>query len=514
MDAPPAPRILDLEARFLWPFAFDPARIADPLRALSGVAVAGNANAWTAPEEIPRDYLEELPAPVADAWFGREHGCLYRRLDLAAAQRVFEKKEARWRTRRMAFSAAGQGIEVFLARHGVGVLSITLAPREESLPLLRAIEWQYRLAQTREVTVPLLHRPHPSEDAAAWQAIPPEKKALVAAPPPEGAPLSVRLVAPGGSFRLRELVDHLLAPLLPRPTQEEFSVYSVVRLDESADLGVPRVFADLSPFLAGLAQIEEPGHAGALPGEVPVPHAILNRRHAVAVSSLGAAHLVSDQPGDHPFNPQRVPRVRDKYFVPHLSACLQRQTLLDLLRRASEALVAPPEDVAAALSDARRRLLSFGVVGRVEVASHRTAIQRAYEVSLDGLRVRESWEAARRSIGEIDEELSHRAQHDLLQAQRQELAGSKESLDRLVALQKELVHLQHQVHLIEIFLITVYSAHLAEMVWHPGGEGHFAWHVLAAAAVGLAGGWWFVVGRGRRKGRGGGPSTGLGAGGG
>ena len=105
------------------------------------------------------------------------------------------------------------------------------------------------------------------------------------------------------------------------PTQPIFSVYTIALFGPEVDFGLPDAGDRLGPFLSALAQVEEKDHAGAPPGIVGVPNAVLNRKHWAAVGQLGAAHLVADQPDDHPFNAARLPRVRDKYFIQYSWPC-------------------------------------------------------------------------------------------------------------------------------------------------------------------------------------------------
>ncbi len=508
-DAPP--RLREVEARFLWPFLFDADRIVEAERRLAAWRFPASDEGWECREGAPRTYADEASAQVREYLFGTAGPapCLYRRLASGAASKTLGQVTAETPDGELPLRLSGEGVELFLTSHGVGVVSVTLAMREVGASRDLASTFVYRLAQTRPETAAPLHLPHAAEDAAVWARVPEAQRAKVTPPPPEDAPAARRMTERGGTFRLTELVDTLLAPLRgmrtttddapdglgsDRPLQANLGAYVVVRLDARADWGVPAVRAELSGLLSGLAQVEEPLHAGAIPGEVPVPNAVLNRRHWAAASALGSAHLIADQappPGSpaHPFDAQRLSRVRDKYFVAWLCAWLQRLTLHRSLSEATAAISDGHEHPAAALARVRDRLLRFAVQGQFVDVSHRTAVQRYYEVALVALGVPAAIESARRSITDLDavegrrraEALAARSARTLEATQRiqsDQHAAATASARSLAAL----VRLQSMVEWIEVFLVSVYAAHLYEMGFpHPEGHGP-NWGVLAVAA--------------------------------
>ena len=71
------------------------------------------------------------------------------------------------------------------------------------------------------------------------------------------------------------------------PPKPELSVGTVVRLGMEADFARVEVRNELSTFLSGLAQVEESGHIGGMPGVVLVENCLLNRGHWEAVGLFG-----------------------------------------------------------------------------------------------------------------------------------------------------------------------------------------------------------------------------------
>lgn len=194
----------------------------------------------------------------------------------------------------------GLWIELFLSSYGVGLVSIGIQPdfrrlQDKFFDESHAKQFTYRLAQRRPTTAPTLYVPHPQDDPRTRERMNPN----TAPPPTEEARFVDRLGVLGGGFTLSELTDFLLSPLQEqfhyKLAQQQFSAYSVVRFGKEVDFSQQGVQAQLGPLLSGLAQVEEPTHAGAVEGAVDVPHQIVNTRHWAAVGFLGTAHLVADR---------------------------------------------------------------------------------------------------------------------------------------------------------------------------------------------------------------------------
>jgi hypothetical protein len=353
------------------------------------------------------------------------------------------------------------GIEIFLSPFGVGVLSMALELETERLakqPLAPrdVLAFNYRLSQWERWNPARIRLEHPGDDAARWERIPLQTRANIPQPPLTEAPLEERLAAAGGEFALHELSDFLLQTLVQRfdlqPQQRQYSVYTVVRFDEQAVFSNLSTQDELRPFLAALSQVEEPNH----PGSPAVENVMLNPHHWAAVSCLGAAHLVSNQPGELAFNRERVARSRDKYFVPFLMAYLQRLAIQRTSEAVGTVLRTSGKRPFDACGEAFREILQdtceFAALAYLPEVSTREAVNRYYRLSQAGTRVHEAWSTVSQSIANL--EAGCRAVHAETHAER--------TLETLTESRK----LQAKVEWVEVFIIAVYVAHLVDIVGH------------------------------------------------
>lgn len=466
--------IRELQTRFLWPFEFRARAVSEASSALRAATFESSA-IWHRCE-TPRAYGDEYLAHVRDFLFERSASeCEHLVVDAALGERWFADCEldhgrAVWRLVRL---VPGPSIELFLTPHGTGVLCLTLAPTTRGLDAASALDFNYRLAQQGGRRALVLRKRHPAHDPAVLERIPREQRGGIEPIPDPEAPLAQRLVSRGGEFALRELIDLLLAPLRAfgaRAVQDELCVYTVARLaaaPESAsnaplDLSDDAARPEVAQLLSGLAQVEESGHAGAPPGIVTTDHALLNRLHRVAASTLGAAHALADQ-GDVSFDEQRLANVRDKYFPAYLVALLQKVALNAAIRRAGEVSRAAPiagADETAhtrALDELHRDLIDFSVRGNEVDVSSRNAVQRFYELAREGLRVPRSWHEVRAAIQDVDARQASRQQARIAQQQAGLAQRSEQHLDSIQ-------RVQHVVHVVEYVLVPVYLVHLFHML--------------------------------------------------
>jgi len=356
---------------------------------------------------------------------------------------------------------SGGGIELFVTREGIGVLSIMLSVAD--VPTDTALDFNYRLARKSGAPPATLHVTHPSENAARWSRIPEADRSKIRSAPALDATARDRIGAPGGTFTLAEVVEHLIAPLVPpdvRDVQKQLSVYTVALFGDDVVFDQESCVSWGGPFLSALAQIEEPTHAGAKAGAVDVPSSLMNRCHWAAVGVLGAAHLTADQPPltgaeEHPFNAERMYRIRDKYFVPYLLALIQRHVLN---RMADEAVDLVRSRDAEKLRALRTSLLEFGIGGRLSQVSSRQAVHRYYRLVQEGLDLREAWGDVRNALSDIDE--SNIATN---------VANNVGAMTRL----------QHAAHALEYVIISVYSAKL----WHMFAEGNESLYKVVLAGI-------------------------------
>jgi hypothetical protein len=359
---------------------------------------------------------------------------------------------------------AGPGIEIILSPQGVGLLVVGLALETKPIDRATALDFNQILARLypkrqngpadgdvgRFYSRAVFRRPAPGEKA---ELTPSQKQAIEDAQRPD-APVSARLGVRGGSFSLVELTQYLLEPLASigwHFAQEEFSVYTVARFGTEMDLNRPEVQRSLGPFLAALAQVQESSHAGFAEDEQNLAQAVLNRRHWTAVGLLGTVHLLGDQPpppgrDEHSFNEQRLPRVRDKYFIPFMIALLQRLTLNRASEEAGRALSVPEGQAAKRrrrLRQLRQNMARFGVRGNFTQLSSRQALHHYYKLARTGLDVPGNWEEVRQAISDLDADQMTR-----------DVADNVE----------EITQVQKMVHRIEYFLIFVYTVELVSHV--------------------------------------------------
>lgn len=409
-------------------------------------------------QEEVLDHVVAFLFPTSDT-----AGCAYLRLAGGVSNRWFAHLEARLPhgVHLPVCLVASARVELFLSSYGVGVLSMAFMPECDTLGMAEAIEFNYRLSQLRWGNAGAFHMVHPTENPQRWERISPEDKQLIPPAPNPDAPLHERLGKPGGTFTPGELLEELLHPLVAfglRQIQDRLSVYTVVRFGADVDFTSPEARASWAPLLGALVQVEEATHAGAPPDVLGVSHTLLNSRHWVGVSLLGTAHLVADQsPPEHPFNPARVPRVLLKYFMLYLVALLQRHTLHQIIDAAGEIVLSPQQATAPGLAQLRTHLLEFAVTGHFTHVSTREALHRYYRLCQEGMDVRRALDEARQAIADIDAKYTGEQQVHIAEATAQTQENMREHLDTVA-------HVQKKVEVIEIFLVSVYFAHLWDML--------------------------------------------------
>jgi hypothetical protein len=468
--------------------------------------------------EPPALYREELLDHVDRFLFGDDGQCRYLRLTGAVSNRWFNKLQIILSEAKSSKDEAVENveqidpstkreqsiypvnlvalasIEVFLSNYGVGVLSIAITPTLRDLSFESAALFNYKLSQLRPYVSPKLRIPHPSDNPKIWEQMSAQQKEKVSPIPSADSPLSERLGFAGGTFTLSELiVDVLLQPLRRigfSSVQGQLSVYTVLRFGEEVDFEKDEIRRALAPVLAGLSQVQEPTHAGTPTGFMGVSNAILNRRHWASVGLLGIAHIVSDQPAaDSLFNEQRVPRALSKYFIPYLLGLLQRTSLHRTISDASKLVLSHEHDSAAGLAALRTHMLEFALDGYFPEITSREVIHRYYHLIHEGLGVRSAFENARRAISDID--VQHTVDRQVKLAQS--LADNAEATGSLQQQMTEhlrvVAKVQMSVEWIEIFLVSVYLAHLWDLFaahietlhrWMPYG-------VIAGAVLGAIG---------------------------
>jgi hypothetical protein len=510
----PISTITQLQTRFLCPFFLRRTCVEEALGALVDVTVTGRGdqslNVWVSPHRDKRGldgvdnryresvhdlYCEEVLDHVVDFLFpgkatARAMGCGYFMLSRPVADRWFGGLEvllphgAKIPVRLVPLAR----IELFLSNLGVGVLSLAFEPDRHPLTIAEAYEFNYRLSLLRWSNAGTLHMPHPSEDKPRWDRLSDAARQNIPAAPACDASVSERLGRAGGSFTMLELIDELLRPIdgfrrdedvepLSLTVQDRLSVYTVARFGAEIDFEERGVRTACAPILSGLAQVEESNHAGSPADSVGVANAILNRRHWAGVGLLGAAHLVVDQePPEHPFNVGRVPRIFLKYFIPYVVAALQRHSLHRTVDEANDIVLHPGQDPDERLAELRDALLRFAVQGHFTQVSHREALHRYYRLCQEGMDVPQALDDARRAVSDLDAKRAVERQLKIAADMAENVAATRQLQQELGAnveatkgLQQSMdknigvvARVQTVVEVLEIFIISVYAAHL----WH------------------------------------------------
>ncbi|MEA2416623.1 MAG: hypothetical protein QOI58_3280 [Thermoanaerobaculia bacterium] len=426
-------QVQQLHTRFLWPFFFG----RDDFDRVVGTLSGG----WTR-QEPPHLYREELLAP-AQAYLGDDNA--YFRFAEPAS--LFPQGLFATLSNGIVVPVkipSGGGLELFVTHDGVGMLAIALSVAD--VPTRIAVDFNYRLARMSSAPAATLHVRHPSEEESRWSRIPQADRDRIRPAPAVDAPPRDRIGKPGGTFTLAEVVHLLAEPLVSagaRPVQSQLSIYTVASFDSSVVFDNESCIAWGGPLLSALAQIEEPTHAGSSAGVVDVPNALMNRCHWAAAGMLGAAHLIADQPAPegmdgHPFNAERMYRVRDKYFVPYLFALIQR-LVLNCMGTEAAALARSRDP--RKLRMLRTSLLEFGIGGRLSQISSRQALHRYYRLAQEGFDVREAWGDVRNALSDMD---------------ASNIASDVANNIRVIK------RVQDAAHALEYVIISVYFAHL----WH------------------------------------------------
>jgi hypothetical protein len=434
-----------LQTRLLWPFFFDRHAHHAAVEALLALPFAmrkGDKKVWIQHQEIPHFYRDEFLPIVPEFLFG-EQGIQYFSLNPDLKESWFGRGlEAHYQ--KNTFKVALEqhaALEVFILPEGVGILSFTFQHQQDNEDEAALKLFNYRLSQAIPAKAPHLGKPvnqHP--DA------PPK--------PAEDALLAERLGQAGGVFSLPELTTFLLQPLqafnLHTP-QQQFSVYSVLRLHRDIDLGQER--ARWLPLLTALTHVEEIAHAGSL----ELTQKQLNTRHWTAVGSLGAAHFICDQSAEVRFNEERQLVNLMKYFMDFWAALAQRLILQRTLREGLRIV----RDVEKNEADKYKRLqnlhgemLEFMLAGYFTEVSSREAHNQYYSLARQGLRVEQNFETVRRALHDADIKSNAAFQASSLEKQ----CVIQEDQDKHL---HEMKTMQSKLEWLEIFFASYYAGALS-----------------------------------------------------
>ncbi len=453
--AEPLPRAVTAQTRLLLPFLFE-RRAAD--RAAEALASASTGLArglWV--REPPRKlyrYRLEMTGQLDRFLFSHgEKGKVEGEYLHASGERIrrwmgsLEVELPGGRTARVGL-APTPGVEIFLTAHGAGVLSFTFELGQD-LDLGRILEVNRHLS--------ILTRPG---ERAPWLSVPGADPAAPPASPEEHhsstTPLGERLGKPGARFSLAELIAALAEPLRGlsiAPIQESLCVYTVVGLPHHAEVGDEANRAWTGPYLAALAQVDPTFRPSASHPEPGVPNLYTAWNHRAAASLQGAGHLLTTREG-HGAGDETVAEARDRYFVPYLTALLQRCAIKKAAEEATDMVVR--EDVKrAAVSQLRSDVLAFALAGVLPEVSVRYSLHRYYRMCQEAVDLDRNLEQVRSALGDLEAQLSAKQQVEIAEAQRDIAKQSAESQES-----------SHRIHMalvwIEVFIVVAYAAELVK----------------------------------------------------
>jgi hypothetical protein len=461
--------VLDVQSRFIYSFLVPRGFVIDGIGSLLNFRHC-HRQVWSI-SKPKRAYTQELLEPAKFFLFGAgEASCHYLTISDAICDSWFRRGcKIIYGNREQSLIAFIEEakIELFLHSDGAGVLCLRLKPS------LRAAQWNgssvklfnYRTAQLREGTAPSIMIPHPAMD--------PEKRTKINSDTPEAPPpdshISERIGSLGGTFSIQEIIGYSLSSLEDYhicSVDTQLSVYTVIRLSEEISFTDEMTLKALGPLIAGLSQVEEPLHAGDVPGRLAARNIVVNTRHWSAVSSLGAAHLIADQPAQgsstfFPYNEQRMSTVIDKYFMAYLLAHLQRlhihaalvqaQELVQHFRRNQER---GRKEGHTRLSRLRKTLIEFSVFADLVLVSGRESVNRFYDLCREGLRVTESLDSLKAAISDFG--LEHDSQY------------AQELSERLGHNIDTVASVQSKLEWLEVFIGSFYATELVNMVAEAG----------------------------------------------
>jgi hypothetical protein len=449
----PLPRAVSAQTRLLLPFLFERRAADKAAEALAGASAGIARGLWT--REPPRKlyrYRLEMTGQLDRFLFSHgEKGTVEGEYLHASGERI-----RRWlgaldvdmgsRVARVGLAPA-HGVEIFLTAHGAGVLSLTF-------DLGADVELDSILELNRRLSI--LTRPG---ERAPWLSAPQPDGSPPAAAGAEGThagtiPLGDRLGRPGARFSLTELIAQLAEPLRGMgvaPIQESLSAYSVVVLPSHVEVGAPATRTWTGPLLSSLAQVHasfQPAPAG---DDLGVPNLFFSPNHWAAASLQGAAQLLSSR-GGHGLGEDTVSEARDRYFVPYLTALLQRCAIKKAAEEATEMVL--HEDVKRVpVSRLRSDILAFALAGAIPEVSVRYSLHRYYRMCQEALDVGRNLEQVRSALGELEAQLSALQQMEIAEVQRDIAVQAAEQ-------EKNSQRIHDALVWIEVFIVVAYAAEL------------------------------------------------------
>jgi hypothetical protein len=167
----------------------------------------------------------------------------------------------------------------------------------------------------------------------------------------------------------------------------------------------------------------------------------------------GAAHVLGARDA-HALGEDTVAEARDRYFVPYLTALLQRCAIKKAAEEATDMVLR--EDVKREpVSKLRSDVLAFALAGALPEVSVRSSLHRYYRMCQRAVDLTRNLSQVRSALGDLEAQLSAKQQVEIAEAQRDIAKQAAESQES-----------SHRIHMslvwIEVFIVVAYAAELVK----------------------------------------------------
>ncbi|MCA9061528.1 MAG: hypothetical protein KDA96_00635 [Planctomycetaceae bacterium] len=219
----------------------------------------------------------------------------------------------------------------------------------------------------------------------------------------------------------------------------------------------------LRDALTRLALIHEPGFPDT--GKLHTRSLMINDSQVGELSMNGAAHcsILPEQCGEYDRN--RIDRIQNQYFPGYLLALIQRTCIQRMLGLAWEVSAEDDDDVRnGRLAQLQNQVLHFGLEGEFVQTCWRSTVQQHHDISQVEFGVHKGLETVRHAMNDFARITSERA---AIQQQRDAATAAEREHEK-----KE--RSERAMHVLEIFVVTVYCVELSHLLADSFGQQHSA----------------------------------------
>ena len=258
---------------------------------------------------------------------------------------------------------------------------------------------------------------------------------------------------------------------------------------------------DLHRSLAHIAQLHPVSHPG--PTLSPTLKSIeFNVRHFAALGIAGAAHIAieTDENNLAQYDKDRARRIHRTYFSGYLLAHMQRLTLQHFLDNGTSiSSIRDPHSQREQYEKLLKQVTRFALEGEFVQACWRDTLQKHHELSQEACLISAALQAIRASLSDFAAISIQQFERDRREAamiaeekdrKRERLAAQKEKRKREAARliadlhRQDSVRSERTMHVLEVFVITIYSVEFAHILSESFEFGHtqfVAWALIAVA---------------------------------